>query len=46
MSHFPEPPDVESTDDEEDYGGSLANLVEDNPTSVGIYAPSLIAYFN
>ena len=39
ISHFPELPEVESTDDEEDDAGSLANLVEDNPTAMGIYAP-------
>jgi len=45
MSHFPEPPDVESTDDEEDDGGSLANLIEDNPTSVSIFAPNFNSLF-
>ena len=42
--NFSELPDVESTDDED--GDSLGDLVEDNPTLMGIYAPILMAYFN
>ena len=35
---------MEITDDED--GDSLGDLVEDNPTLMGIYASILMAYFN